>query len=127
MKYSETHEWVTVDEEGVGTVGVSHQALKELGEVVYVELPEIGKQLKQSEEACVLESTKAAADIYSPVSGEIIAVNDLHDKSIDKLNASPEQEGWLFKVRLDNPEELEKLLTEQSYLDSLGSKYTARE
>ena len=120
MKYSETHEWITVDEEGIGTVGVSAHARKELGEVVYVELPEIGKQVKRNDEACVLESTKAAADIYSPVSGEIIAVNDLSEETIDKLNTSPENDGWLFKVRLDSPEELEQLLSKKTYLEEVS-------
>ena len=121
MKFSDTHEWITVDEEGIGTVGVSQQACKELGEVVYVELPEVGKKMKQNDEACVLESTKAAADIYSPVSGEVVAVNHLGDESVNKINTSPEEEGWLFKVRLDHPEELEKLLSQKRYLESVNS------
>ena len=120
MKFSETHEWIIVDENGIGTVGVSAHARKELGEVVYVELPEVGKRLKQNDEACVLESTKAAADIYSPVSGEIIAVNDLREETIDKLNTSPENEGWLYKVRLDDPKELENLLSKKTYLDEVS-------
>lgn len=120
MKYSETHEWIHVDEDGIGTVGVSAHARKELGEVVYVDLPEVGKRLKQYDEACVLESTKAAADIYTPVSGEIIAVNDLSEKTIDKLNTSPEKEGWLYKVRLDDPLELDDLLSQKDYFDEVS-------
>ena len=120
MKFSETHEWITVDEEGIGTVGLSSHARKELGEVVYVELPAIGKHLKRNDEACVLESTKAAADIYTPVSGEIIEVNDLKEATIHKLNKSPEEDGWLFKVRLSDHEELEKLLSKKTYLEEVS-------
>lgn len=120
MKFSETHEWIIVDEEGIGTVGLSSHARKELGEVVYVELPKVGIQIKRNDEACVLESTKAAADIYSPVSGEIVAVNDLNEGTIHKLNTSPEEEGWLFKIRLTDHEELEELLSKKTYLEEVS-------
>lgn len=122
MKYAETHEWILIDDQGIGTVGVSEHARKELGEVVYVQLPEVGKLLKKNDEACVLESTKAAADIYSPVTGTVVSINELNEKNIDKLNTSPEQKGWLFKVRLDHPEEIETLLSREDYLKEVSSK-----
>lgn len=111
MKYTESHEWIKVDGD-VGTVGISEYALGELGEVVYVELPEIGERVAKNQEGAVLESTKAAADIYSPVSGEIIAVNM---NVMEKINEAPEGEGWLFKVRLSDPAECEDLLSSDEY------------
>lgn len=114
MKFSESHEWIKV-EEGIGTVGITKEAQNELGEVVYIELPRVGKNVKAGEEAAVLESTKAAADIYSPVSGEIIAINqELQDFS-EKINKEPETAGWLFKVRLANPAELSALMDRKAY------------
>ncbi|OGN70907.1 MAG: glycine cleavage system protein H [Chlamydiae bacterium RIFCSPLOWO2_12_FULL_49_12] len=117
MKYSKTHEWILIDEEGIGTVGISEHAKRELGDIVYVELPFVGKRVKQDEEVCVIESTKAAADLYAPVSGEVLAVNDLRGEKIEKLNLSPEKEGWLFKMRLESPDEVEKLFSRQRYLE----------
>lgn len=115
MKYTESHEWIKV-EDGVGTVGISEYALQELGEVVYVELPDVGKNVIKDQEAAVLESTKAAADIYTPVSGEIIAINK---DAWEKINEEPEGEGWLFKVRLSNPTECDTLLSSDAYRKSI--------
>ncbi len=110
-KFTETHEWIE-EEKGIGTVGITRYAQKELGEVVYAELPHIGKHVKAGEEAAVLESTKAAADIYSPVSGEVIEVNE---KVIPEINRAPETTGWLFKVKLSSLPELESLLSKEEY------------
>jgi glycine cleavage system H protein len=114
MKFTQSHEWVKV-EDGVGTVGITHHAQKELGEIVYIELPKVGKRVKAGKEAAVLESTKAAADIYSPVSGEIVEINQSLNDFSEKVNASPESEGWLFKVRLEDPSEIDSLLTKEQY------------
>ncbi len=114
MYFTDSHEWINVEGD-VGKVGVTAYAKKELGEVVYLELPEIGRQVKAGEEVVILESTKAAADIYAPVSGEIIAVNDLVRNTPDILNQSPENEGWLFLIRLSDPQELNSLMTRSSY------------
>lgn len=114
IRYSASHEWIEI-KEGIGIVGVSSFAQTELGEVVYVQLPEVGKKVRQGEEVVVLESTKAAADIYSPVSGEIIAVNEELNKETRKLNESPENEGWLFKIRIAHPPDLDSLLSLQEY------------
>jgi glycine cleavage system H protein len=114
MKYAQSHEWIDVTEE-VGTVGITSFAQKELGEVVYIELPIMGKQVKAGDEIAVLESTKAAADIYSPVSGEIIAVNHALKEKPDLLNKFPETEGWLFKIKLTQLEELTALLDRDAY------------
>lgn len=114
MKFTESHEWIIVDG-SEGTVGITGKAQEELGEVVHVELPRVGKRVKAGEEVAVLESTKAAADIYSPVSGEISAINP-ELAVADKINSAPEGEGWLFKIRLADPQEVEKLLSRAQYL-----------
>jgi len=114
MYFTDSHEWIKV-EDGLGTVGVTTYAKQELGEIVYLELPEIGRQVKAGEEVVILESTKAAADIYAPVSGEIVAVNDAVRNAPDLLNQSPEEMGWLFKIRLSNSEELNALMNRTSY------------
>lgn len=115
MKFTESHEWIEVSNSSVGTVGVTEYAQKELGEIVYVELPRIGKTIKAGEEAAVLESTKAAADVYSPVSGTIVEVNNQLSSQSDLVNKSPEKEGWLFKVAIENPKELEHLMDIKAY------------
>ncbi len=116
MKFTESHEWIKV-ENGIGTVGITDVAQDELGEIVYVELPAVGKNVKAGQEIAVLESTKAAADIYSPVSGEIIEINQKLVDFVQDINRSAEQEGWLFKIKLTDPNELDNLLTRQQYLD----------
>lgn len=98
-EYTKSHEWIDT-ENGIATVGLTKAAVKEIGEVVYVELPKVGKNVIAGQEACVLESTKAAVDIASPVSGTIAAVNQALITNINLLNSSPETEGWLFRVAL---------------------------
>lgn len=114
MKFTQSHEWIQV-EGGFGTVGITDYAQSELGEVVYVELPALGKHIKAGMEVAVLESTKAAADIYAPVSGEIVEINQKLGDFIHQINASAQNEGWLFKIRLTDPKELESLLDQESY------------
>jgi glycine cleavage system H protein len=118
MKFTETHEWILVEKD-VGTVGVTDYAQKELGEIVYVELPQVGKSLKAGEEAAVLESTKAAADIYAPVSGKIIEVNQSLASASELINQSPESKGWIFKIELSNPGELDQLMDLKQYQTSI--------
>lgn len=113
-KFTETHEWIAIEGD-IGTVGITHHAQSELGDIVYVELPEVGKKVAANQEAAVLESTKAAADVYSPVSGVIVAVNKVLSDQSELVNSSAEGEGWLFKVKLDNPSELNSLLDESAY------------
>lgn len=114
MKFTETHEWIEI-KEGIGTVGVTEYAQKELGDIVYVELPKVGKTLKAGEEAAVLESTKAASDVYSPVSGTIVEVNQTLNVQSELVNRSAEEAGWIFKVKLSNLKEVEQLLDENAY------------
>ncbi|MBS0603850.1 MAG: glycine cleavage system protein GcvH [Verrucomicrobia bacterium] len=115
MRFTESHEWIKV-ENGIGTVGITDHAQKELGEVVYVELPSVGKSVKAGDEVAVLESTKAAADIYSPVSGEIVEINQKLGDFIHQINSSAEGDGWLFKIKLADNAETEKLLKKEDYL-----------
>ncbi|MBA3815576.1 MAG: glycine cleavage system protein GcvH [Parachlamydiaceae bacterium] len=114
MKYSETHEWIEV-KDGIGIVGVTNYAQKELGDIVYVELPQVDKNIIKGQEAVVLESTKAAADVYSPVSGKIIEVNTTLNSTSELVNTSPEAKGWLFKVLLSDVKELDELLEDEAY------------
>lgn len=113
-KYTETHEWISVTDD-IGIVGITRFAEQELNEVVYVKLPEIGQILRCGEEAAVLESTKAAADIYAPVSGEVIEINPAIANEPNVINQTPEEHGWLFKLRLTKPAELDDLLDERYY------------
>jgi glycine cleavage system H protein len=114
MHFTPSHEWIKIHDD-IGTVGITLYAQKELGEVVYVELPTIGKKVKKGQELAVLESTKAAADIYAPVSGEIVEVNTELEDNCDRINSSPESEGWLCKIRLDNIAELADLIDHKKY------------
>ncbi len=112
--YSDTHEWIEVEGE-TGTVGVSAYAQKELGEVVFISLPEVGREVQAGQEIVILESTKAAADIYSPVSGKITAVNTKIKEAPDLLNQHPESEGWIYRIALSNPKELSNLMSRKDY------------
>lgn len=112
MKFTDTHEWVVI-ENGIATVGVTDFAQRELGDIVYVELPKIGKSVKRKDEAAVLESTKAAADVYSPLSGEIVEVNTLLTTHAETINHSPVKDGWLFKLKPSDLKEYEELLDQE--------------
>jgi glycine cleavage system H protein len=116
--YSDTHEWIEVSG-SEGVVGISAHAQKELGEVVYVSLPEVGRQVRAGEEVVILESTKAAADIYAPVSGVITGVNTKLKEAPDLLNQYPEDEGWIYKISLTQPEELTVLMSHDDYQKSV--------
>jgi glycine cleavage system H protein len=118
MKFTETHEWIDV-RDGVGIVGVTDYAQKELGDIVYVELPKIGSDVKKGQEAVVLESTKAAADVYSPVSGKIVEVNLALNDASELVNNFPEREGWLYKLTLSDPEEFDSLMDKEVYQSKL--------
>lgn len=115
MKFTASHEWILLDGK-TGTVGITNKAQQELGDVVHVELPAVGKVVKAGDEIAVLESTKAAADIYSPVSGEIVEINTQLIDQCELINRDPEASGWLFKIRCSKPDELEKLLNQKDYI-----------
>jgi glycine cleavage system H protein len=114
MQFTESHEWIVVKGK-VGTVGITDYAQKELGEIVFIELPKVGQILKINQETCVLESTKAAADVYAPVSGKVIEVNEALKANPAALNKAAESEGWLFKLELSNSKELDHLMSREKY------------
>ncbi len=115
LRYLETHEWVRDEGDGIATIGITDHAQDSLGDVVFVELPEVGRVLSSGEESAVVESVKAASDIYAPVSGEVIAVNEALEDEPETVNNSPYGDGWFFKVRMSDPAELEGLLDADGY------------
>ncbi len=114
IKYTPDHEWLKV-EAGVATVGITHHAQDALGDVVFVDLPEVGKTLAAKDAAGVVESVKAAADVYMPVSGTITEVNEALRADPALANSDPLGAGWFFKVKLSNPAELDALMDDTSY------------
>ena len=114
LRYTKTHEWVKV-EGNIAKVGITDHAQSELTDVVFVELPEIGKEVKKGEEVCTIESVKSVAEVYSPLSGKIINVNKDLEDSPEKLNKSPYEEGWLFEVEIKDEKELDDLLSPDEY------------
>ena len=114
LRYTKDHEWVRVDGD-IAVVGISDYAQSQLGDVVYVELPEIGQRVAQGKQAAVVESVKAASEVYAPVSGEVVAVNDGLAADPATVNADPTGEGWFLKLRLDDPKELDALMDEEAY------------
>ena len=118
IRYLASHEWGRIDEEGILTVGISDHAQDLLGDIVFVELPDIGKTLEAEEESAIVESVKAASDAYSPLSGEVIEVNEKLLDEPEIVNGSPYEEGWFFKIRLDDGSEFESLMTEEEYSNS---------
>ena len=116
--YTREHEWVRV-EDGIATCGITDYAQDQLGDVVYVELPELNIQVAREVEAAVVESTKAASDIYAPVSGEVVEVNRELEARPDLVNESAEDSGWFFRIRIEDEGELDELLDEDGYKEFL--------
>lgn len=114
VKYSKDHEWVTV-EGGIATIGITSHAAEQLGDVVFVELPAIGKQVVKDAEAAVVESVKAASEVYAPVSGEVVAVNKDLEGDPAMVNRAAESDAWFMKVKLANPSELDGLMDRAGY------------
>ncbi len=115
IKYTPDHEWLQIEADGTAIVGITHHAQDALGDVVFVDLPEVGKSFAQKDVAGVVESVKAAADVYMPVSGEIIEVNEDLRNDPSLANSDPLGKGWFFKVKLANPSEVDALLDETAY------------
>jgi glycine cleavage system H protein len=118
VRFTRDHEWIRVEGE-IGAVGISDYAQKQLGDVVFVELPEIGARIGQGDQAGVVESVKAASEVYSPVSGEIVAINETLAEHPARVNEHAMGDGWFFKIRLDDPAELDSLLDPKAYQDYL--------
>jgi glycine cleavage system H protein len=115
-RYTKDHEYIRVEGD-TGTVGITDYAQSQLGDVVYVELPELGMAVSKGGEAAVVESVKAASEIYAPVSGEVVAVNGDLEGAPGAVNEDPSGKGWFLKIRLENPSELQDLMTEEQYQD----------
>jgi glycine cleavage system H protein len=120
LRYAKSHEWVRIEGSNA-TVGITDHAQKELTDVVYVELPALGRNVRAGESCAVVESVKTASDIYAPMSGEVIAVNGNLGSNPGLVNAEPYGAGWFFQVKLDNPQEAVNLLTPDQYAGILGS------
>ena len=115
LKFRPSHEWVRIEQDGTVTVGISDHAQDLLGDIVFVELPDIGAQMNAEDEVAIVESVKAASDVYSPISGEIIEVNELLIDNPETINESPYSDGWFYKIQPDNLDEINELLSPQEY------------
>jgi glycine cleavage system H protein len=122
LKYARSHEWARLEEDGTVTVGITDHAQDALGDVVFVEHPEVGQQLTAEAEAGVVESVKAASDIYAPVSGKVVAVNEALEDAPENVNGDPYGDGWFFKLEPDDPTDLEHLLDADGYAEFLDSQ-----
>ena len=112
--YTEEHEWIDVEDD-VATVGITEYAQSQLGDIVFVELPEVGAMIEQGKDAAVVESVKAASDVYAPITGEITEVNPALEEDPSLVNSAPEDGGWFFKMTIAAPAELDKLMDEDGY------------
>jgi glycine cleavage system H protein len=117
-KFAKTHEWVLL-EDNIAYIGISEHAAEELGDVTFVELPEVGKEVKKGDVLCTLESVKSASDVYAPISGKIVEINSTLDSNPEIINDSPEKDGWIVKIEVSNKEEVNELLSEEEYKNSL--------
>ena len=121
LKFLESHEWARAEEDGTVTVGISDHAQELLGDIVFVELPEVGKEISQSADVAIVESVKAASDVYSPISGEVTEINEALNDNPEIINASPYDDGWFFKIKPQDISEMEKLLDAGAYESSSES------
>lgn len=119
LKYSDTHQWARLEDDGSVTVGITEHAQDQLGDVVYAEVPEVGAVLSAGDEAGVVESVKAASDIYAPVSGAVIAINETLEDEPEIINSEPYEGGWFFKVQPSDESDFENLLTADAYAESI--------
>lgn len=120
IRFTDQHEWVRVDGD-IATIGITDYAQEQLGDVVFVELPEVGKELAAGDEAAVVESVKAASEVYSPVSGEVVDVNGEIEATPAGVNEDAMGDGWFVKLRLTDPSELDKLMDEAAYAEFVAS------
>jgi glycine cleavage system H protein len=122
LKYLETHQWVRVDKSGLATVGITDFAQQQLGDVVYIGVPELGATVTGGEEAGVAESVKSASDVFSPVTGEVVEINELLEDEPEKVNEDPYGEGWLFRVKMTDDGELDGLMDADTYSDLVAAE-----
>ena len=119
LKYTESHEWIRTEADGTLTIGISDHAQEALGDIVFVDLPEAGRQVVASEAIAVVESVKAASDIYAPVAGEVVESNSALGDAPDSVNSTP-YEAWLFKIKPSDPKATDALMTAEQYQQSIG-------
>lgn len=122
LRYAATHEWVRPESDGVFTVGISEHAQELLGDMVFVDLPDEGDKVSTGDDVAVAESVKAASDVYTPLTGEVIAVNEDLEDSPELVNSDPYGDGWLFKIKADDPKEIESLLDADGYKASIDEE-----
>ncbi|MBW3228426.1 glycine cleavage system protein GcvH [Marinobacter adhaerens] len=122
LKYIETHQWVRVSDDGTATVGITDFAQEQLGDVVYIGVPDVGATVNGGEEAGVAESVKSASDVFSPVTGEVIEVNESLEDEPEKVNEDPYGDGWLYKVRLEDAGELDGLMDSTAYAEHVAAE-----
>ncbi|MBY5922961.1 glycine cleavage system protein GcvH [Ferrimonas balearica] len=115
LKFTNSHEWIRAEGDGTYTIGISEHAQELLGDMVFVELPEVGDEVNAGEDCAVAESVKAASDVYSPLTGEIVAVNEELEDSPEQVNSDPYGDGWLFRVKASDESELAELLDAEGY------------
>src|SRR6056297_1876331 len=120
LKFARSHEWVRVEDDGSITVGISDHAQEALGDVVFVELPEAGSDLAAGDEVAVVESVKAASDVYAPISGTVLAVNEALVDAPETVNGSPYAEGWFFRLKPSDSAELDELMDDEAYEEHLS-------
>tara|TARA_A100001388_G_scaffold276834_1_gene265773 strand:+ start:1241 stop:1609 length:369 start_codon:yes stop_codon:yes gene_type:complete len=118
-KYSEDHEWISVDGD-IGKVGITNHAQSLLGDIVFIELPEVGRTIEAGGEAGVIESVKAASDLFSPVTGKIVEINEALESEPSLVNSDPSGNGWFFKIKLSDTDELDSLMDEASYKELIA-------
>jgi glycine cleavage system H protein len=121
LRYTTSHEWVRRESDGTVSVGITDHAQEQLGDIVFAEVPEAGRQLNKGQEAAVVESVKAASDVYAPVSGEVVEGNPAVADDPALINSDPEGQGWFFKLKLANPAELDGLMDEAGYRDWIAT------
>ena len=122
LKFAESHEWILDNGDGTVTVGISDHAQELLGDVVFVELPEVGREVEKGEEFSLVESVKAASDIYSPISGEVVAVNEALEDAPETVNEAPYTDGWIAKIKLSDAAEVDALMGAEAYQQKVAEE-----
>ena len=122
LRYASSHEWARIEEDGTVVIGITDHAQAQLGDVVYVELPDMGQILSAGEEAGVVESVKAASDVYAPISGEVIEINEKLEDEPETVNGEPYEDGWFYKLKPADMVELDALLTSDAYAEVVAGE-----
>jgi len=122
LKYLSTHEWLRLESDGTAYVGITDHAQAAMGDLVYVECPELGTELTRGDEAGVVESVKAASDIYSAITGEVLAINEQLEDTPELVNEDPYGEGWMFQIQVSDPSELDDLLSAEDYQEQVDAE-----